>query len=168
MKAEHGKQRLATSVAATIGNYLTTAYIQERDVELSQKYVDCILELATRPRPGDLNNIGYVALARGDYESAEKFLLQSLQTNEKFPPKLTFYNLGVCYILKGMIRDARDYLRRAEAEIEEDDGAGCIISIEEQSGALVSKELFKVDALQPYIKECLDICGRVESDGLPR
>jgi tetratricopeptide (TPR) repeat protein len=152
-------------MASTLGNYLATAYITNRDKGLSQKYVDCILMLSERPRPGDLNNIGYVALSRGDYESAELFLTQALQSNERFDAGLTLYNLAICRLLTGKTSDALSYLRRAKDE-PESDSVGCIISVEESGASLVPKEIFDVDSLRPHIAACIELCGKLQDDQL--
>jgi tetratricopeptide (TPR) repeat protein len=161
-----GNEVFNARMAASVGQYLLTAYVDSRNRELAQIYVDTILVLAEQPRAGDTNNIGYVALSRGDYDLAEQFLRQALRSNDDFDRMLSLYNLGVCLALGGKFEEAIDWFEQAAGETwEEAGGIGCIFTLAEDGGKLTTEEIFHIPDLRPHISPAIGACTRMLSAG---
>ncbi len=72
------------------------------------QYVHALSGSADREIGRNLNNVGYIALLRGDYENAESYLLRAMETDASFN-KVAWKNLGY-------LKSLRE-LEAAEAQI---------------------------------------------------
>mgnify|MGYP005824724601 CR=1 FL=1 len=107
-----GQIRSATNIGSvhfyngSLGNALQS-YIHSN--KLVEKYLDKTKEneFSQHHLSKNLNNIGLIYLNQGDYEEAERYLLQSLAIDEKLGNKITISN---CYHNLGTVKESQgDY-----------------------------------------------------------
>jgi tetratricopeptide (TPR) repeat protein len=81
----------------------------------------------------NLNNCGYLYIAKRDFKKAKKFLTEALsQVSEKNEKALSLYNLSIVELMLGNIPYAIDNLKKAieicETCTEEDNKMGCLFA----------------------------------------
>jgi tetratricopeptide (TPR) repeat protein len=152
-------ERIRSEMADYHAYQMYDAYLERHDLQSALVHAELAITLGNKLSSDDFNSIGYVFLAGGRPELAEKKFLKAIDLSDDNVPILPSYNLAMALVQIGKIGDALEKLDWCAKEIEKKPDArlvrclfipvvkGAAFAIDERMGD-VDVNLFVAEARQ--------------------